>query len=106
MDKRLNSLELLGEAMDVKRNAKKRHRIDTKRNAKKRHRLALLSEAMDMKSIAWRYSVKQWHIFEKSRKAKEMKANEIYSLRQNSGESKTEIHTSRYCIYTQKNSRV
>ena len=67
MDKRLNSLELLGEAMDMKR------------NAKKRHRLALLSEAMDMKSIAWRYSVKQWHIFEKSRKAKEMKANEIYS---------------------------
>ena len=79
MDKRLNSLELLGEAMDVKRNAKKRHRIDTKRNAKKRHRLALLSEAMDMKSIVRRYSVKQWHFFEKSRKAKEMKANEIYS---------------------------
>ena len=58
MDKQLNSLELLGEAMnikrnakkrhriDMKRNAKKRHRIDMKRNAKKRHRLALLSEAM------------------------------------------------------------
>ena len=30
-------------------------------------------------------------LFEKSRKAKEMKANEIYSLQQNSGESKTEI---------------
>ena len=45
MDKRLNSLELLGEAMDVKRNAKKRHRIDMKRNAKKRHSLALFSEA-------------------------------------------------------------
>ena len=42
----------------------------------------------------------------KSRKAKEMKANEIYSLRQNSGESKTEIHTSRSCIYTQIDSRV
>lgn len=94
MDKRLNSLELLGEAMDMKR------------NAKKRHRLALLGEAMDMKSIVRRYSVKQWYVFKKSRKAKEMKANEIYSLRQNSGESKTEIHTSRYCIYTQNDSRV
>ena len=67
MDKRLNSLELLGEAMDMKR------------NAKKRHRLALFSEAMDMKSIVWRYSLKQRRVFEKSRKEKEMKANEIYS---------------------------
>ena len=45
-------------------------------------------------------------LFEKSRKEKEMKANEIYSLRKNSGESKTEIYKSRSCIYTQKNSRV
>ena len=29
--------------------------------------------------IGWHYSVKRRHIFEKSRKAKEMKANEIYS---------------------------
>ena len=73
---------------------------------KRLNSLELLGEAMDMKSIVWRYSVKRRHIFEKSRKAKEMKANEIYSLRQNSGESKTEIHTSRYCIYTQNDSRV
>ena len=73
---------------------------------KRLNSLALLGEAMDMKSIVWRYSVKRRHIFEKSRKEKEMKANEIYSLRQNSGESKTEIHTSRYCIYTQNDSRV
>ena len=73
---------------------------------KRLNSLELLGEAMDMKSIVRRYSVKQWHFFEKSRKAKEMKANEIYSLRQNSGESKTEIHTSRSCIYTQIDSRV
>ena len=46
---------------------------------KRLNSLALLSEAMDMKSIVWRYSVKQRHIFENPRKAKEMKANEIYS---------------------------